>query len=313
MLKRILIISAIFSALASYYPDHAQAQSVTVNLQHRVNLIVVEITINGIAKNFILDTGASSTVIDSKTAEELSLTEVGKGEAVVAGTKISVSMVEVDSVGIDGIVLYEFLCGAADISNLKGLLGEDVIGMLGFDFLSKFEMTLDYCNKQITFDKCQVVPSEPICAEDSAIIPEFGIVRIPNDFWECTTETPMRQILVAFYNTRFSGLAATLQIQDHEIKGVTSLESIVPAFELQLKSQIKNFEKLSGRTSKLGDKEIYLLEYKGSEQGIALKFKHIFLMVKDNLFSIICYAPIETFDPLEQDFDELITNIQFEE
>ncbi len=313
MLKRILIISAIFSALASYYPDHAQAQSVTVNLQHRVNLIVVEITINGIAKNFILDTGASSTVIDSKTAEELSLTEVGKGEAVVAGTKISVSMVQVDSIGIGSIILYEFLCGATDISNLKGLLGRDIAGVLGFDFLSKFKLTLDYCNKQITFDKCQVVPSEPICAEDSAIIPEFGIVRIPNDFWECTTDTPMRQILVAFYNTKFSGLAATLQIQDHEIKGVASLESVVPAFELQLKSQIKNFEKLSGRTSKLGDKEIYLLEYKGSEQGIALKFKHIFLMVKDNLFSIICYAPIETFDPLEQDFDELLTNIQFEE
>jgi predicted aspartyl protease len=313
MLKRILIIIAIFFALASYYAIRAQAQSVTVDLQHRVNLIVVEVTINGVAKNFILDTGASSTVIDSKTAEELSLPEVGKGEAVVAGTKISVSMVEVDSIGIDSIVLYDFMCGVANISNVKALLGEDIAGVLGFDFLSKFEMTLDYCNKQITFDKCQVVPSEPICVEDSAIVPGFGIVRMPNDFWECTTETPMRQIPVAFYNTRYSGLAATLQIQDHEIKGITSLASIVPAFELQLKSQIENFEKLSGQASKLGNKEIYVLEYKGSEQGIGLKFKHIFIVVKENLFSIICYAPIERFDSLEHDFDELIANIQFEE
>lgn len=313
MLKRILIIIGVFCALVSYYPDYALAQTVTVELQHRVNLIVIEITINGVAKNFILDTGASSTVIDSKTAKELSLTEVGKGEAVVAGTKISVSMVKVDSIGIDSIVLYDFMCGAANISNIKVLLGEDVAGVLGFDFLSKFEMTLDYCNKRITFDKCQVVPSEPICAEDSAIVPGFGTVRILNDFWECSTETPMRQILVAFYNTRYSGLAATLQIQDHEIKGIASLESVVPTFELQLKSQIENFEKLSGRASKLSNKEIYVLEYKGSEQGVGIKFKHIFIMVKENLYSIICYAPVERFDSLEHDFDELIANIQFEE
>jgi hypothetical protein len=222
-------------------------------------------------------------------------------------------MVQVDSIGIDSIVLYEFMCGSANISNIKALLGEDIAGVLGFDFLSKFKLTLNYCKKQVTFDKCQDEVSEPICAGDSAIVPSFGIVRIPNEFWECSTETPMRQILVAFYNTKFPGLAATLQIQDHEIKGVTSLESVVPAFELQLKSQIKNFEKLSGRASKLGDKEIYILEYKGSEEGIALKFKHMFLMVKENLFSIICYAPVERFDPLKQDFDELIANIQFEE
>lgn len=312
ILKKILIIGASFFALASYSPSLVQAQSVTLELQQRVNLIVVEVTINGVAKNFVLDTGASITVFDSRITRDLGLERISEGTAVVAGTEIPVSIVSVDSISVGSIVLHEFMCGAADLGNLKVLLGDDIIGVLGFDFLSNFEMILDYCDKKITFNKCQQEISEPACDEDSAIVPQFGIVRISNDYWECTTETPMRQILVAFYNTRYSGLAATLQIQNHEIEGVTALESVASMIEPQLKSQISNFDRISGRLQRLGNREIYVLMYKGSEQGIDLKFKHIFIIVKESLFSIICYAPAERFDSLEPDFDEIVTNIRFE-
>lgn len=314
MLKRILIISAIFSSLASYYPDHAQAQNVTVPFEFRANLIAVKINVNGISKIFVLDTGASKTVIDKKTAETLGLNVIGEAKVKLIGREVDALLVQVDSIGIDGLVRHDLQCGATNFDEgIKQMLGSDISGFLGFDFVSEFKVSIDYCDQMITFDRCNSVVDTTVCAGDSAIVPDFGIVRMPNDFWECTTETPMRQILAAFYNTKYSGLAATLQIQDHEIKGIASLESIVSSFELQLKSQIKNFEKLSGQASKLGDKEIYVLEYKGYEEGIALKFKHIFIMVKENFFSIICYAPVERFDSLRQDFDELITNIQFEE
>jgi len=310
MLKKALIVMVMCSLLVCYFQDCTQAEPVKVKFQLRVNLIVLKITINGVSKNFILDTGASSTVINSKTADSLHLAKVGEAEAVVFGTKILVSIVQVDSIGIDSIVLHDFTCGATNIGNVKALVGEDISGVLGFDFLSKFKTTLDYCKKLITFDRCQTDTEKTICAGDSAIVPGFGIVKRPDSSWECTTEGPIRQIKVLFSNTEVTG---TVQIQDHEIRGVTSLESVIPSFELQLPGQIKNFKKLSGKTGKLGDKEDYILEYTGEEEGVVLKFRHIFINVKENLFSIICYAPVSIFPEIEPDFNKIINAIQFEE
>jgi len=108
-------------------------------------------------------------------------------------------------------------------------------------------------------------------------------------------------------------MTGTAQIQDHELAlgGIPSLESVMPQIEQQLRSQISEFEKISGTTSQLKGKEVYVLEYKGWQEGTNLRFKHIFVKVKGNLFCIQCYAPISVFALLRQDFDRIIDIIQF--
>lgn len=310
MVRRTLIILVMFSTLLSYCHNQAQAQTVTIPFQLRVNLIVLKITINGISKSFILDTGASSTVIDSKTADELGLAKIGKGEAVVAGTQIPVSIVQVDSIGIDSVVLHDFLCGAANIRNIKALLGEDISGVLGFDFLSKFKITIDYLAKRLIFDLYQGIPGDTIAViGDTCWIPKFGKVIKPELSWEFSTDTPQRQIRLILYNTQVTG---TVQIQDHELQGIP-LKSAIPFIEQSLRTQIEGYETIKDTTSELEGREIYVLEYEGREEGTNLRFKHIFIKVKDNLFSITCYAPTSLFALLEQDFEKIIHSIQFAE
>lgn len=299
-----------FCLLAFHCEAQTKVRTATVDFQLRVNLIIVKVTVNGVSKNLVLDTGASSTVIDNETADQLGLKRIGEADAIVGGGKIRVLMLQVDTIRIDSLVLHDFICGAADIGSIKLLLGEDISGVLGFDFLSKFKITIDYQGRRILFNLYEEIPGDTTgIVGDTCWIPKFGNIVKPGPSWEFSTGTPHRQIKLILYNTLMTG---TAQIQDHELAlGGIPLESIMPQIEQQLRSQISEFEKISGTTSQLKGKEVYVLEYKGWQEGTNLRFKHIFVKVKDNLFCIQCCAPISVFALLRQDFDRIIDIIQF--
>lgn len=308
MFKRGLTLLFTFWAFIFYVQVGIQAQTATVGFEYRANLIMLEVTINGVPQKLILDTGASTTVIDDKTAEELNLERSGQIDAVVAGTQIRASMVLIDSIGINGMARDSFLCAAANIGNIKVLVGEDVSGLLGCDFLGKFKVSIDFRAKFIAFDSYEKTPDDTIAIiGDTCWIPEFGRVIKPGPSWMFSTEAPLHQIKLILYNTEVTG---TAQIQDHELRGIP-LQSAAPYLEQSLKGQLKNYEKIGDAAGQLGEKDIYLLEYKGWDQGENLRFKHIFVKVRDSLFSINCFAPISQFAPLEDDFEKLINRIRF--
>lgn len=106
---RILRLLIVFCLLAFLCEVQAKVRTAAVDFQLRANLIIVKVTVNGVSKNLVLDTGASSTVIDNETAEQLGLEKIGEADAIVGGGKIRVLIAQVDTAGIDSLVLHDFV------------------------------------------------------------------------------------------------------------------------------------------------------------------------------------------------------------
>ena len=93
---------------------------------------------NRIAANLLLDTGASRTMISSRIAKILRLQSLGSGTGYGIGGVVTVSTARVESVKL----------GKMEMQNLPVMIHDfsrdpSYEGLLGFDFLSHFHMSLD--------------------------------------------------------------------------------------------------------------------------------------------------------------------------
>lgn len=307
-------IAFLLATLVLSSPGSAQ-QSVsldTVQFQIRDNAIVLGVSVNGLPRKFILDTGATHTAIDTKTARELQLPRLAKGIEVVRGGKITCAFTQLDSIGVGRIRLHDFSCAVIDVGDfLEPYHGEDVLGVLGFDFLSKFQVDIDYCSKRIIIRRCAPEPGKPSCEGDSAVVPGFGTIRAPNNRWGCVVN-PTRPVVVAFETTKASKASGVFEVLDLGVTGVISVAAEARRSEREMPSYIEDFEKVSGEETTLGGNEAYVLEYFGKIEGCDIRLRNTFVSVKDALYLIICSAPVTDFGALRLDFEQFVNSIQLE-
>ena len=114
------------------------------------NLLLVPVEVNGKRGNFIVDTGAVTTVLSHSMAAQLGVNEN------TPGAKIDLGIAGVG--GFEGIVLklpnITFKTPrntevfpqvvAIDLKKISKMIGTEVAGVLGYDFLSDYKLTLDY-------------------------------------------------------------------------------------------------------------------------------------------------------------------------
>lgn len=93
---------------------------------------------NSTAANMLLDTGASRTMISSRIARSLGLQSTGSGRGYGIGGMVTVSTARVDSVKLGEMERQNLLVMIHDFSP-----DPSYEGLLGFDFLSHFHMSLD--------------------------------------------------------------------------------------------------------------------------------------------------------------------------
>jgi tetratricopeptide (TPR) repeat protein len=120
------------------------------------NLLLIPIEVNGVFQgNFVVDTGAVTTVLSHTMAAKLGVTED------TPGAKVEMGVAGVG--GVEGVVLSvpavtlktaqnseEFRrLVAIDLKNISRMIGTEVSGVLGYDFLSSFKLTLDYNTAEI--------------------------------------------------------------------------------------------------------------------------------------------------------------------
>jgi hypothetical protein len=99
---------------------------------------------------FILDTGASVTIFDRTTAVDLGFYLTGEvlGDG-VGEEKVEVSFVQDISLCIPGVRLPEQTAAVVDLRELEAGFGREVHGILGYDFISRFVVEIDYQNSQL--------------------------------------------------------------------------------------------------------------------------------------------------------------------
>jgi hypothetical protein len=101
--------------------------------------------------NFLLDTGASASAIDRKTAEKLQLPIAGSDQVEGTAGVIEVGKTTVKSLSLDQAKVKDLTVPSYDLSGVLTPPGMKIDGILGYDFLKHFRVRIDYDSRTIEF------------------------------------------------------------------------------------------------------------------------------------------------------------------
>ena len=249
-MKKIIQLISLFYVLMPASHGFGSAEPMVLDFELRANLITVEVDINGVPRKFILDTGASNTTIARQAAHELALKDVEKGTARGAGGEIEISLVRVDSFTVKDYPLHDFTCGVADLCAVSSILGNDISGVLGYDFLSKFEITINYQQKHLILKPVEQEALKKYIIEDNRFTSPMFMFELhrPDDAWDFVTETPLPHAITFM---KKAGTSGTITVQVRELHGLT-LEQVIPIIESSIPAQIGNYTSVSETRTNIG-------------------------------------------------------------
>jgi hypothetical protein len=120
---------------------------------HNEYLIVVPVMVNGAGPfNFLLDTGCTSSLIDPELTKELNAPGVGDSTVVRVSDMRQDRRVRLDEVRL-GPAKVEGLAPLVDGMEDATVLIPGLRGVLGEDFLSRFDILIDYDKHWLRFDE----------------------------------------------------------------------------------------------------------------------------------------------------------------
>jgi predicted aspartyl protease len=115
--------------------------------------IVVDVRINAAGPfKFVLDTGAARTIVSDDLARELAAPVVAKSEVVTSAGSDMRFVVRLATIALASAEVHAVLAPVLPAANLAQL-GLGVRGLLGQDFLSAFNYTLDYRRARLVWDE----------------------------------------------------------------------------------------------------------------------------------------------------------------
>jgi Aspartyl protease len=144
-------------------PDHRAV----IPFELHQNLIFFQLQISGSKEPlwFSLDTGSGSEYLDSGTAQRLGLHTSGSGTVQGAGAgDVPVSFMESVTFELPGLTSGGHHVNTTDLS---GLEGHHMDGLLGYDFIRHYVITLDYAAGKMTIAE----PSAFSYAGSGAVFP----------------------------------------------------------------------------------------------------------------------------------------------
>lgn len=116
-------------------------------------LILLPVHVNGRGPyDFILDTGAGTSLLSSELAKKIGLDILGSKDGQSAGGKVSVSLAKVDSFSVGDTKIADVDVGIVDLSQIGKTIGANIDGDLGYNFLKHFRVTIDYEQCEIGFE-----------------------------------------------------------------------------------------------------------------------------------------------------------------
>ena len=116
-------------------------------------LILLPVHVNGQGPfDFILDTGAGTSLLSSDLLKQLQVKVIGSKEGQSAGGKVSVSLAKVDSLAVAEAKVDDVDVGIVDLSHIGKAIGAKIDGDLGYNFLKHFRIEIDYRECMIRFD-----------------------------------------------------------------------------------------------------------------------------------------------------------------
>lgn len=113
--------------------------------------IFLTIDLNNTSMVWFLDSGADVNVIDVNFAKEIGLKPEGDVKASGVDKVVSASLVQLPKFSLPGLQFNEQTIFAMDMVSLFKQWGYNAVGILGYDFMSRFVTKVDYANKLVSF------------------------------------------------------------------------------------------------------------------------------------------------------------------
>lgn len=106
--------------------------------------------------DFLLDSGAGASVIDAGLAKRLHLEPAGEFKATGVGGFAGMSLVQVDSINLEGLGLYGQVIVAMEPSELLARYADRPVALiLGYDCLSRFATEIRFSEATVTFHEAE--------------------------------------------------------------------------------------------------------------------------------------------------------------
>jgi predicted aspartyl protease len=158
-MRRLLIpVLVTLSAVPAAAADRAPAAGVALSIDARGG-VAVDVRVDGAGPfRFLIDTGAARTIVADDLARELGAAAVAMTDVVTSAGSDTRLVVRLASIAVSSVKVDGVLAPVVPASRLAQL-GRGVRGLLGQDFLSTFNYTLDYRRARLTWDESSLCGS----------------------------------------------------------------------------------------------------------------------------------------------------------
>jgi predicted aspartyl protease len=138
------------AAVCAAAPVQSSAFPATIPVDLWGNHIYLKTCVDGHELDFILDTGAGNTSLDLNTAKRLGVKLGATFSVGGAGpSRVSAARVDDASVSVEGSSITQPVVSAIDLSRLPRLEGHRIDGILGYDFISRYVVAIDYARHEL--------------------------------------------------------------------------------------------------------------------------------------------------------------------
>lgn len=137
------------------------ADSIVVSCPVVDNHLFVTVRVNGRGPfRFLLDSGAGSTVLSLRVANQLGIPVSGGVPARGVGGFGALGFGAIDSITIDQLTLQYSKIMVADFDSLAGGMLADLDGVLGYDFFARFPVRIDFAGSGLIIYRPDLPPKD---------------------------------------------------------------------------------------------------------------------------------------------------------
>jgi hypothetical protein len=174
----ILLLPLVFSTSQAFPPPKAKNE---IKFIYESRLIFVRVEFE---KHhdllFLLDTGASASAINLKTAQDLDLKFLADRNVEGSGGTIRTKTAKIRSLSVGGFKSGSLNVPAYDLSGSLAPKGMHLDGILGYDFLRRYSVEIDFATRSIKLSRMPFGNSKSRRSFDSVQLNlDNGIPRIP--------------------------------------------------------------------------------------------------------------------------------------